>query len=48
MKTVPGRKTEGKDAEWMADLLGHGLIRGSFIPAPTQRQLRDLTRYRTH
>jgi transposase len=48
MKTVPGRKTDVKDAEWIADLLRHGLIRGSFIPAPTQRQLRDLTRYRTH
>ena len=48
MKTVPGRKTDVKDAEWIADLLRHGLIRGSFIPAPAQRQLRDLTRYRTH
>jgi transposase len=48
MKTVPGRKTDVKDAEWIADLLRHGLIRGSFIPVPTQRQLRDLTRYRTH
>jgi transposase len=48
MKTVPGRKTAVKDAEWSADLLRHGLIRGSFIPAPAQRQLRALTRYRTH
>jgi transposase len=48
MKTVPGRKTDVKDAEWITDLLRHGLIRGSFIPSPTQRQLRDLTRYRTH
>jgi transposase len=48
MKTVPGRKTDVKDAEWIADLLRHGLIRGSFIPAPAQRELRDLTRYRTH
>jgi transposase len=48
MKSVPGRKTDVKDAEWIADLLRHGLIRGSFIPVPTQRQLRDLTRYRTH
>jgi len=48
MKTVPGRKTEVKDAEWIADLLRHGLIRGSFIPAPAPRELRDLTRYRTH
>ena len=37
-----------KDAEWIADLLRHGLLRGSFIPAPAQRHLRDLTRYRTH
>jgi transposase len=48
MKTVPGRKTDVKDAEWIADLLRHGLIRGRFIPAPVQRHLRDLTRYRTH
>ena len=48
IKTVPGRKTDVKDAEWIADLLRHGLLRGSFIPAPEQRHLRDLTRYRTH
>ena len=48
IKTVPGRKTDVKDAEWMADLLRHGLLRASFIPAPAQRHLRDLTRYRTH
>lgn len=48
MKRVPGRKTDVKDAEWIADLLRHGLIRGSVIPTPAQRQLRDLTRYRTH
>jgi len=48
IKTVPGRKTDVKDAEWIADLLRHGLIRGSFIPDPQQRHLRDLTRYRTH
>jgi transposase len=48
MKSVPGRKTDVKDAEWIAELLRHGLIRASFIPAPAQRQLRDLTRYRTH
>lgn len=47
MKTVPGRKTDVKDAEWIGELLRHGLIRGSFIPAPAQRQLRDLTRYRS-
>jgi transposase len=45
---VPGRKTDVKDAEWIADLLRHGLLRASFIPAPAQRHLRDLTRYRTH
>src|SRR5258707_15475391 len=48
VKAVPGRKTDVKDAEWLADLLRPGLIRGSFIPAPEQRHLRDLTRYRTH
>lgn len=48
IKAVPGRKTDVKDAEWIADLLRHGLIRGSFIPSPTQRHLRDLTRYRAH
>ena len=47
-KAVPGRKTDVKDAEWLADLLRHGLLRASFIPAPTQRHLRDLTRYRIH
>ena len=40
IKTVPGRKTDVKDAEWIADLLRHGLIRGSFIPTPAQRHLR--------
>src|SRR5512144_1017166 len=48
IKAVPGRKTDVKDAEWIADLLRHGLLRPSFIPAPEQRHLRDLTRYRTH
>lgn len=47
-KAVPGRKTDVKDAEWLADLLRHGLVRGSFIPSSTQRHLRDLTRYRIH
>jgi transposase len=41
-------RTQVKDAEWLADLLRHGLLRASFIPAPTQRHLRDLTRYRIH
>jgi transposase len=48
IKQVPGRKTDVKDAEWIADLLRHGLLRGSFIPPAEQRRLRDLTRYRTH
>ncbi|MCX5971839.1 MAG: IS110 family transposase [Coprothermobacterota bacterium] len=47
LKAVPGRKTDVKDAEWIADLLRHGLLQGSFIPAAWQRELRDLTRYRT-
>jgi transposase len=47
IKTVPGRKTDVKDAEWIADLLRHGLLRPSFIPDRPQRQLRELTRYRT-
>ncbi len=47
IKTVPGRKTDIKDAEWIADLLQHGLLRPSFIPPAPQRHLRDLTRYRS-
>jgi transposase len=47
IKTVPGRKTDVKDAEWIADLLSHGLLAASFIPSAPQRELRDLTRYRT-
>jgi transposase len=46
LKAVPGRKTDVKDAEWIADLLRHGLLRGSFIPARPQRELRELVRYR--
>lgn len=46
IKTVPGRKTDMKDAEWVAELLRHGLLRGSFIPDRPQRELRELTRYR--
>ncbi len=46
IKQVPGRKTDTKDAEWIADLLQHGLLRGSFVPEQGQRDLRDLTRYR--
>jgi transposase len=47
IKAVPGCKTDVKGAEWIADLLRHGLLRASFIPSRPQRQLRDLTRYRT-
>jgi len=46
IKAVPGRKTDVKDAEWIADLLRHGLVRGSFVPNREQREVRDLTRYR--
>ncbi|MDQ0286817.1 transposase [Desulfofundulus luciae] len=46
IKNVPGRKTDVKDAEWNADLLRHGLLRGSFIPSRAQRELRELVRYR--
>jgi transposase len=46
-KAVPGRKTDVRDAEWLADLLRHGLLRPSFIPSAPQRELRELTRYRT-
>lgn len=46
IKAVPGRKTDVKDAEWIADLLRHGLVRGSFIPDRAQRELRELARYR--
>lgn len=50
LRGVPGRavdKTDRKDAQWLAELLRHGLVRGSFIPDPAQRELRALTRYRT-
>lgn len=46
IKAVPGRKTDVKDAEWIADLLRHGLLRPSFIPDRSQRELRELVRYR--
>lgn len=46
VKNVPGRKTDVKDAEWLADLLRHGLVKASFIPGRPQRELRDLTRGR--
>jgi len=46
IKAVPGRKTDQKDSEWIADLLQHGLLKGSFVPPTPVRELRDLTRYR--
>lgn len=46
VKHVPGRKTDVQDAEWLAELLVHGLLKASFIPPKPQRDLRDLTRYR--
>jgi len=46
VKHVPGRKTDAKDSEWLAELLIHGLLKPSFIPPKPQRQLRELTRYR--
>jgi transposase len=46
LKAVPGRKTDVKDAEWIAELLQHGLLRGSFVPDRPQRELRELTRHR--
>jgi transposase len=46
IKAVPGRKTDVKDSEWIADLLRHGLLNGSFIPKRDQRELKELVRYR--
>src|SRR5919201_611005 len=46
VKILPGRKTDVGDAAWLAELLEHGLLRGSFVPPPAIRELRDLTRYR--
>ena len=46
IKKVPGRKTDIKDAEWIADVVRHGLVQGSFVPDRNQRELRELTRYR--
>jgi transposase len=47
IKTVPGRKTDVKDCEWIAKLLAHGLLKASFVPSAEFRELRDLTRGRT-
>jgi len=46
VKAIPGRKTDAKDCEWIAELLQHGLVRGSFVPPTEIQDLRDLTRYR--
>jgi len=46
LQTVPGRKTDVKDSEWLAELLRHGLLKASFIPPQPIRELRELTRYR--
>jgi len=46
VKILPGRKTDVCDAAWLAELLEHGLLRGSFVPPAAIRELRDLTRYR--
>lgn len=48
LKHVPGRKTDVKDSEWLAQLLECGLLKASFVPPPVIRELRDLTRYRLH
>jgi transposase len=48
IKYVPGRKTDVKDAEWICELLAHGLLKPSFVPEAPQRALRDLTERRTH
>ena len=48
IKFVPGRKTDVKDAQWIAELLQHGLLKASFIPPQPQRDVRELVRYRTH
>ena len=47
LRNVPGRKTDVADAEWICQLVEHGLVRPSFVPPPPVRELRDLTRYRT-
>jgi transposase len=47
IKAVPGRKTDVRDCEWLADLLRHGLLKPSYVPDRPQRELRELVRYRT-
>ena len=46
IKAVPGRKTDVKDSEWIADLVRHGLVKPSFVPSREQRELREMVRYR--
>src|SRR5665811_2554510 len=46
VKNVPGRKTDLTDAEWLADVAAHGMVRPSFVPPPEIRELRDVTRCR--
>lgn len=48
IKFVPGRKSDVKDAQWIAEVMQHGLLKASFIPERPQRDLRELVRYRTH
>ena len=48
VKNVPGRKTDASDAEWLAELHQHGLVRASFVPPAPQRELRELTRHRSN
>lgn len=47
IKAVPGRKTDVKDSEWIAELLRYGLLKASFVPPKGQRELRELTRFRS-
>jgi transposase len=47
IKAVPGRKTDQKDAEWIADVLRHGLLRASFVPSAQEREVREFPRHRT-
>ena len=47
VKNLPGRKSDVLDAAWLAQLAAHGQVRGSFVPPPAIRELRDLTRART-
>jgi transposase len=46
VKNIPGKKTDARDSQWLAELLAHGLIRGSFVPPREVQEMRDLTRYR--